>query len=126
LRRRDEPLARFVEEGETGGRGGAVEEALAFMRENFTHSVGLAEVAEAVHVSAPHLSRLFRRETGRTLTDYLQALRISRAREQLAETDDGILTVALACGFQTPEHFFRTFKKRMKITPRAYRLAQRA
>jgi AraC-like DNA-binding protein len=88
--------------------------------------VGLAEIAESVHSSAPHLSRLFRRETGRTLTEHLQGLRVASAQKRLTESSEGILEIALASGFPTLEHFYRTFKRRVGLTPRAYRRAQRA
>ncbi len=50
---------------------------------------------------------------------------IERARRMLAESDQGILPIALACGFNTPEHFYRTFRKLVGVTPSTYRRAER-
>ncbi|MBI3829360.1 MAG: helix-turn-helix transcriptional regulator [Planctomycetes bacterium] len=121
---------RRLEHLETVARRAALSEpvrkALEVMRAHFAEPVGLAEIAAAVHTSAPHLSRLFRRETGRTLTEHLQSLRVACAQKRLAESGAGILEIARASGFPTLEHFYRTFKRRVGLTPRAYRRSQRA
>ncbi|MCZ7645517.1 MAG: AraC family transcriptional regulator [Planctomycetota bacterium] len=117
---------RLADAGEPGAAGEPVRRAQGWLRERLAEPVGLAQAAAAAHVSPAHLSRLFRKETGRTLTEFLQRQRVDRARKLLAETGHGLLQVALESGFQTPEHFHRVFKKFVRMTPRAYRLAQRA
>lgn len=107
-------------------RSAPVERALAYMRERFADPIGLEEVASAVHVSAPHLCRLFKTETGKNLTDHLQTLRVFHARSRLAETGDELRAIANESGFRTLEHFFRVFKKHVGETPRGYRLAHRS
>jgi AraC-like DNA-binding protein len=107
-------------------RSPPVERALAYMRERFADAISLDDVALAVHVSAAHLCRLFRSETGKTVTDYLQGLRVYHARSRLAETNDELRAVAMDSGFRSVEHFFRVFKKHAGETPRAYRLAHRS
>jgi transcriptional regulator GlxA family with amidase domain len=77
-------------------------------------------------VSAPHLARIFRREAGRTVGEYLLFLRITRARELLATTDCPTLDVAANCGFESVEHFYRIFRRLTGMTPRTYRKARLA
>jgi AraC-like DNA-binding protein len=101
----------------------AVQAAIQVMQKRSAEPISLTDVAAEVHASAPYLSRIFRREAGRTLTDYLQGLRIDAARKMLAENDTGTLQIALACGFNSPEHFFRTFRKLVGMTPRAWQRA---
>ncbi len=122
------PLLALTGEPLAGGRPrtAPVERALGYIRDHYTMPVGLDEVARAVHVSGPHLSRLFHRECGRTLTDYLQILRITHARQRLAESPEPLQAIASESGFQSPEHFFRTFKKHAGVTPLQYRRANRA
>ncbi|MCW8132099.1 MAG: helix-turn-helix transcriptional regulator, partial [Planctomycetota bacterium] len=111
---------------EAGTRSEPVARALAYLQAHATEPIGLAETAAAVHFSAPHLSRRFHRETGRTLTEHLQGLRVAHAQRLLAESGEGVLAVALRSGFPTLEHFYRVFKKRTGMTPRAWRLARHA
>ena len=121
------PLLSLAGDPLSGGRPrtAPVERALGYIRDHYTMPVGLDEVARAVHVSGPHLSRLFHRECGRTLTDYLQILRITHARQRLAESSEPLQAIASESGFQSSEHFFRTFKKLAGVTPLQYRRANR-
>lgn len=107
-------------------RSESVARALTYMQAHCSESIGLAEIAAAVHVSAPHLSRLFRRETGGTLTEHLQGLRVARTQELLAGSTLDVLRVALQAGFPTLEHFYRVFKRHTGLTPKAYRRARQA
>lgn len=99
----------------------ALPRAVKFILANYRTSISLKDVASAVHVSPSHLSRLFKKTTRQSLTDYLTELRIARARELLWESDDTVLMIALDCGFSTQEHFQRTFKKKTGQTPIQYR-----
>lgn len=106
-------------------RSEAVRKAFVFMEAHFTEPMGLAETAKAAHVSAPHLARLFRQETGRTVVEYLQLLRVTHAKELLTTGDQTTLDVALDSGFASIEHFHRIFRRVVGTTPRAYRISTR-
>jgi len=104
-----------------GPHSPAVEKAFAFMETSFQERISLAQVAKASHVSAAHLCRLFKQETGRTVVEHLQRLRIHRATELLASSPLSLLEVALDCGFESIEHFYRLFRRFLGTTPRSYR-----
>lgn len=103
--------------------GRTSQQALDHLRSHYTQPLSLADVAEAIHVSPAHLSRQFKQDTGRTLTDMLHSLRTARARQLLVDTDDTVLSIALACGFESTEHFHRIFKRHTGLTPHRYRQA---
>ena len=86
----------------------------------------VAEIAQALHVSAAHLSRRFRAETGRSLISCVQDARIERAKELLLRDEVTILEVGLDSGFGSAEQFHRCFKRCVGVTPAAYRRATRA
>lgn len=106
-------------------RSDTVRKAFAYMEAHFTERISLQEVAAAAHVSPPHLARLFRREAGRSVVEYLQMLRISRARELLETTALTTLEIALQSGFESVEHFYRLFRRSVGMTPRNYRIIRR-
>jgi len=100
-----------------------IQRAIALLHERHTHSLSLRTVARHLNVSAAHLSRRFSAVMGTTLTAHLTAIRIGTARERLADSDAGILAIALASGFGSLEHFHRTFRRIVGTTPGSWRKA---
>ncbi|MBF2054263.1 MAG: AraC family transcriptional regulator [Candidatus Sericytochromatia bacterium] len=78
-------------------------------------------LAASVHLSHWHFQRLFKSWVGDTLGGYLRGRRLTRAAESLLNTEQGILDIALAVGFQSHEAFTRSFKAYFGCTPRAFR-----
>ncbi|WP_229701021.1 GlxA family transcriptional regulator [Streptomyces camponoticapitis] len=78
-------------------------------------------LAETVGISARHLSRLFRGETGATPGQYLESVRLEAARVLLESGDDSVETVAGAAGFGSSETMRRVFQQTLGIAPTAYR-----
>ena len=99
-----------------------VRAALAYIREHCPEQhLSLGEVADHVYVSQWHLSKLLNRETGQSFFDLLGSMRISRAKELLADASMRIQDVAEATGFSDVAHFSRSFKRFAGCTPGEYR-----
>lgn len=73
--------------------------------------------------SYEHLARIFRQQYGLTPMDYVQSIRIERAKHLLRHTDDKIFTIAQAVGYQDAIYFSKLFKRHTGKTPGAYRKA---
>ncbi|RMI33785.1 substrate-binding domain-containing protein [Streptomyces triticirhizae] len=95
--------------------------ALAYLEQHYRHRFSRWQVAQAAGVSEDHLGRLFHRELGLTLWEYLTRLRIQRAKERLASSDDSVQTVARAVGFHDRAYFSRVFRRLTGVAPHAYR-----
>ena len=67
------------------------------------------------------LARAFRRTFGCTIGEYLRRLRIERAAEQLATGTQPLAEIALAAGFADQSHFSNVFRRRVGMSPSAYR-----
>ena len=67
------------------------------------------------------LKRLFKKHHATSPHQYLLACRISKASRILAETELPISEVALATGFSSQSHFATAFKKKVGLSPKAYR-----
>lgn len=79
--------------------------------------------AAACHVSRRQLFRILA-EHGTTFADELRRVRVENARRMLVtDARRTVSSIATACGFTTPSHFYRTFKAAMGMTPAEYRLA---
>jgi len=96
-----------------------------YMEEHHTGLHTLREVAEACHVDAAHLCRLFRRYDHQTPYQYLVRLRMNRAAEQLRTPGVLVCEVADGLGFSDPFHFSRTFKRVFGVSPSAFMALQR-
>ena len=84
----------------------------------------VAWLAEALGCSADHLSRVFRRHTGRRLVEFVHDRRLLQARRLLRDTPMTIAEISWACGFSRPSHFNRVFLQRMGITPSVFRVGK--
>ena len=78
-------------------------------------------IAKTLGVSLGYLSTVFKKETGKTLTEYLTKKRISHAKHLLATTQLQIQAVALRCGILDMQYFSKLFKKHTGSTPKEYR-----
>lgn len=97
------------------------EQIIDYVREACLEHISLAEVAKRFYVSEAHLSRLFKRNTGFTFTQYVNYQRIIHAQNLLKAADLSIGEVASASGFENLTHFGRVFKQLTGMSPREYK-----
>ncbi|MEE1280071.1 MAG: AraC family transcriptional regulator [Oscillospiraceae bacterium] len=88
---------------------------------DLTSDLSLSALARAQGVSASYLSALFRRETGQTLTDYVNSKRVKLAMQLLKTTSLQVQTIAQHCGIFDIHYFSRIFKKYAGKSPKEYR-----
>jgi len=81
----------------------------------------LAAAAHAVGVSANHLNRLLRQQTGLTFRQLLIQRRIELAKTLLANGDESCTEIALACGFGDSNYFARLFRRKTGVSPTEFR-----
>jgi len=98
-----------------------IKTAQTFMRKHLSQNLTIAQIADAARISPAHFARSFKNATGITPHDYLQNLRIERARELLA-TGMPIAQIALETGFCDQSHLNRVFTPIAACTPGEYRL----
>ena len=94
-----------------------------YLQANHHQNVSLAELADMIGISRFHLSRLFRREKGISLSAYQTQIRIDRAKQLLSQ-EVPISQVATATGFYDQSHFGYHFKRLVGTTPGNYQTEQ--
>ena len=99
----------------------AVEQAKLFIRDNLDRELSRNEIADKVYLSPEYLSRLFRKHTGETLSDYITVERIRLAREYLTNTRMPVSIIASRIGYANFSHFSKVFKKITGHSPVEYR-----
>jgi AraC-like DNA-binding protein len=98
-----------------------VDRALSYVQENYPRRLSLSVVAGQLRVSGNHLSRLFRRETGSTLTSYIHRVRLEHALLLLASGGRSLSEIAYVVGYRNYRDFYRNFVKHEKASPRQLR-----
>lgn len=98
-----------------------VQKALTYIDANLAGSLSLRTLAETLNVSSGYLSTLFKKETGQTLTEYINRRRINHATHLLESTRLQVQTVAQHCGIVDVQYFSRIFKRIIGMTPKEYR-----
>lgn len=88
---------------------------------DLTADLSLKTQAELLNVNPSYLSTLFKKETGNTLTEYVNRKRIEHAIFLLNSTSMQIQTIAQYCGIPDVNYFTKTFKKITGKTPKEYR-----
>jgi two-component system response regulator YesN len=79
------------------------------------------QIARHVYLNPDYLTRLFKKETGMSISDYLQQQRIEYAKQLLAHSDLPVSAVALSSGYANLSYFSTLFKKTTGLTPVEYR-----
>lgn len=97
----------------------------AYVQDHIHQELGRDEIARSVFLNPAYLSRLFRKETGLSLTDYIAQAKIGRAKRLLAETNDKISHIAESLGYVHFSYFAKLFRKMTGVTPQDYRKQHR-
>ena len=88
---------------------------------NLNGDVPLAEVARQCALSASHFTRAFRQSLGMAPHQWLLALRVERAKEQLLNSGASLANIAIDCGFADQSHFTRVLTKQVGNSPGKWR-----
>lgn len=99
---------------------------LKYLEENYSDKLISAEsVADFFSISTSYLSRLFKDQVGENFVDYLHNIRISKAKHMLSVTENAVLDIADAVGYNSLSNFTRVFKRYEGITPTEYRTSSK-
>ena len=83
--------------------------------------LSLKKISEVFSISESYFSYLFKVETGRNFSEYLEELRMQQAMHLLKETDTPLSELYLHLGYNNPNSFRRAFKKVYGSSPKAFR-----
>jgi AraC family transcriptional regulator len=98
-----------------------VQRGIDYVEAHLDEEIAIGAVARHAGISHWHFQRIFKALTNETLKTYIRSRRFASALDRLATTDERILEIALASGFDTQESFTRAFKKAFDMTPGGFR-----
>ncbi|WP_141501564.1 AraC family transcriptional regulator [Paenibacillus luteus] len=105
--------------------GRHIEHMMNWIEEHYHEEFSLEKLAESLHVSPFYASHLFSEETGCTLSQYIIARRLRESCLLLTVTDHPVMQIGKQTGFNSSAYFCKTFKKKMGLSPQAFRKRSR-
>lgn len=101
--------------------GVGIRRVVQFIQENYVSPITLDDLAKIVNVSKSTLIQAFKAALNTTPIQYINNIRLSKAKELLLSTDASISEISEMVGFQSLHYFSRYFKNREQISPIEYR-----
>lgn len=98
-----------------------IEKIQNYIKENFKEDISRKKIANFVSLNPSYLSRLFKKEMGLTLTEYITELRLKEAKKLLIETEKTITIIAEEVGYKNYSYFSKIFKEEFGVTPWEYK-----
>lgn len=99
-----------------------ITKAIAYVQNNYaSQNLSLKAVAKGIYISSSYLSRQFKQEKGCSMTEYINRVRIERAKELLLETQKTNDDIANNVGYKDRSYFCKVFKQIVGVTPNEYR-----
>ena len=99
----------------------AANHAIEFMHKSLSDKLSVTDLARVARLSPSHFARVFKSETGVTPIEYLQELRLIRAKRLLRDTGEPLTGIALDCGFNSSSYLSRCFMDRFGMYPSKFR-----
>lgn len=96
-------------------------QAINIIQQDYKEDLKLKKVAAELHVNAMYLGQIFKKETGKSFSYYLNEYRINLAKEFLVQSNDSISDIADQVGYQNQGYFYKIFKQYIQYSPREYR-----
>ena len=94
---------------------------LNYIDSHFNEKITVDELAAYVKLNPRYLTTLFKKEMGRTITEYISNMRVEVAQSLLARTDYTYAQIAYSLSFCSQSHFSKVFREHTGYTPREYR-----
>lgn len=91
------------------------------IRQNLDKPITCEEIARQVFLNSEYLSRMFKKKTGKNLSNYIIELKMEEAKKQLETTEKSISSISIELGYGNFSHFSKCFRKVCGVSPQEYR-----
>jgi AraC-like DNA-binding protein len=103
------------------GYTSSVQQAIEYILQHYSTAISISDIAEAIGISAPHLSRVFKAEVGKTPLEYLTDIRLTVSKQLLKDHNRPLKHIIEMVGYNDVHSYIRLFKKAEGTTPGEYR-----
>jgi two-component system response regulator YesN len=100
---------------------GISKKIIRYIEDNYHKKISLNDIGNIVYMHSTHVSKVFKKETGINISDYIVNYRIKMAKELLCDPKYKVYDVAYKVGFKGPKYFVRVFKAKTGMPPSQFR-----
>ncbi|AJY75843.1 response regulator [Paenibacillus beijingensis] len=121
-----ETIAALIESviGRARQQRNMIAEMTRYIEEHLKEDLSLQQLSARFYVSREHISRRFKQETGHTLSEHVEQLRVDKAKKLLGNPQLKVTDVAAQVGYSDEKYFSKVFKKQTGFAPNQYRRQQ--
>ena len=98
-----------------------VAQAIDYIYVHIMDRITVNKLAEAINISPTHLSRIFKQETGISVSEYIRQRKIDMAKNLLRFSDYDFVEIAVMLSYSSQSHFIQHFRSQTGMTPKTYR-----
>lgn len=102
-------------------KGTSINKVKEWIRVNMSRKPSVLDIAEHFYLNPDYLNRLFKRETGKSITTYIKNLKIEYAKLLLLSTNESIQNISAQAFFNDSKYFTRVFSTSTSLSPSQYR-----
>ena len=111
-------VCNHIKNNKKGHTSEITEKVIAYVQQHYMNfNLNISMVADGLQLTPPYISKLFKEETGEGLLDYINRVRLMKAKQLLESGQRGINEIARSVGYYNSNAFIRLFKKYEGITP---------
>ena len=96
-------------------------EIIKYINMNISEPISLSTISSHINLSKEYISYIFKKETGKTVTDYINERKLFIAKEMILGTNYALSYISERLGYENYSYFTKVFKKRFDISPKELR-----
>ncbi len=116
-------IADILKENSVYSTDDVIEKMKIYMERHYQNNITIEFLSSLFYMNRSYCSHLFKERTGDTFVNYLNHIRLEKAKYLLAHTDKKMYQIAKSAGYDNVKYFFRIFKKTEHMTPEQYRIS---
>ncbi|OAB44850.1 response regulator transcription factor [Paenibacillus antarcticus] len=113
-----------IEDSPSKGHSHIIKQIHSYINQNLNQDVTLNTISNHVYLHPVYLSRLYKKETGISLSAYISRIRMEKAMYLLTHTNQKIQEISKEIGYHKPQYFISLFKLQYLLTPQEFRESQ--
>ncbi len=98
-----------------------IKKAMDYIRKNYMFKISLNDISEHVNLSVSYLSKIFKEETGKSISEYINIVKVENSKLLLLDNDIPLIEVSYLAGFDDQSYFTKVFKRNTGTTPGRFR-----